>query len=89
MCGDTHLFFTLNVREQSFWKLNSLLLSNDKCCEHVATNIDTFLEVNKKEGISYSLLWETLKAYLRGQIISYVAHVNKERRKQTCRLLYT
>lgn len=48
----------------------------------MATNIDTFLEVNKKEGISYSLLWETLKAYLRGQIISYVAHVNKEHRKQ-------
>jgi len=48
----------------------------------VATNIDTFMEVNKNEGISYSLLWETLKAYLRGQIISYVAHVNKERRKQ-------
>lgn len=76
------LSFTLNVREQSFWRLNSLLLSNEKFCEHVSTNIDTFLEVNKKEGISYSLLWETLKAYLRGQIISYVAHVNRERRKQ-------
>lgn len=76
------LSFTLNVREQSFWKLNSLLLSNEKFCKYVATNIDIFLEVNKKEGISYSLLWETLKSYLRGQIISYVAHVNRERRKQ-------
>lgn len=76
------LSFTLNVREQSFWKLNSLLLSNEKFCKYVATNIDNFLEVNKKEGISYSLLWETLKSYLRGQIISYVAHVNRERRKQ-------
>lgn len=76
------LSFTLNVREQSFWKLNSLLLSNAKFCKYVATNIDIFLEVNKKEGISYSLLWETLKSYLRGQIISYVAHVNRERRKQ-------
>ena len=59
-----------------------MLLSDEKFYEHVTSNIDTFLEVNKKEGISCSLLWETLKAYLRGQVISHVAHVNKEWRKQ-------
>ena len=32
------------------------------------------------EPISCSLLWESLKAYLRGQIISYSAHLNKSRK---------
>lgn len=76
------LSFTLNTRERPLWRLNPFLLSNEKFCDFVSTSVDSFLEINKTEGISYSLLWETLKAYLRGQIISYVSHLNKERRKQ-------
>lgn len=40
------LSFTLNVIEQSFWRLNSLLLSNEKFCEHVAT----YFSGSKQEG---------------------------------------
>ncbi|XP_062893735.1 LINE-1 retrotransposable element ORF2 protein isoform X1 [Mobula hypostoma] len=76
------LCFPLNVRERPLWRLNPLLLSNEKFCSYISANIDTFFETNKTESVSYSLLWETLEAYLRGQIISYTSHANKERRKE-------
>ncbi|XDV42705.1 hypothetical protein PO909_011322 [Leuciscus waleckii] len=37
-----------------------------------------FLSFNHNDSSSYSLLWETLKCYLRGQIISYSALSNKK-----------
>lgn len=30
----------------------------------------------------YQVLWESMKAYIRGQVISYVAHRDKERSRQ-------
>ena len=66
------------------WRLNSLLLSDPSFCERISTSIDTFLAINKTPDTSYSLLWDTLKAYLRGYIISHTSHQNKIRRaKQT------
>ncbi len=52
----------------------------------MSNSIDDFLLTNQTGSISYSLLWETLKAFLRGQIISYSAYVNKERRNRIKKL---
>lgn len=59
------------------WRLNSLLLSDQTFCEYITSSIDTFISINKSDSVSHSLLWETLKAFLRGQIISFSAHKNK------------
>ena len=37
-------------------------------CSFISTNINTFLTINETDSVSYSVLWETLKAYLRGLI---------------------
>ena len=47
----------------------------------ITEQIDFFLQVNRTDGISASTLWETLKAYLRGQIISRSAHIRKMKYK--------
>lgn len=60
------------------WRFNSLLLSDAAFCEYIYTSIDDFLLTNQTNSISYSLLWETLKAFLRGQIISYSAYIDKK-----------
>lgn len=39
------------------------------------------METNQNSQTSKGCLWETLKAYLRGIIISYTAHANKESAK--------
>lgn len=47
----------------------------------IASAIEDFIALNHSasEPISKVLLWESLKAYLRGQIISYSAHIRKLR----------
>ena len=74
--------FSSQPRYSTPWRLNTLLLSDDKFNKFISAKIDDFIAINKNDTdpISYSLLWESLKAYLRGQIISYSAHLNKSRK---------
>uniref|UniRef100_A0A9J8CV62 Reverse transcriptase domain-containing protein n=1 Tax=Cyprinus carpio carpio TaxID=630221 RepID=A0A9J8CV62_CYPCA len=69
-----------------FWRMNVLLLSDSRFVEFISEKISTFLEVNSTEGISVSLLWDTLKAYLRGEIISRSAYIKKVRDRKLCEL---
>ena len=69
------------------WKLDSTLLSDIAFCNHIARSIDLFLETNRNEDTSPSTLWETLKAFLRGHIISYSAHSKKNQKKRQIELM--
>lgn len=69
--------FTGRPRSCPSWRFNILLLSADSFNQFILSAIDDFLAFNKSDSVSSSLLWETLKAYLRGQIISYSANLNK------------
>ena len=66
---DIHL--SIYKRSRPPWRFNSLLLADSEFCEFISTSIDDFLFFNQNDSTSYSLLWETLKSYIRGQIISY------------------
>lgn len=69
-----------NHRPSRFrWRLNPLLLSEEWFVTFINTQIDIFLETNVNETTSPSLIWEALKAFLRGQIISINASVQKVR----------
>uniref|UniRef100_A0A3B3HDP0 Reverse transcriptase domain-containing protein n=1 Tax=Oryzias latipes TaxID=8090 RepID=A0A3B3HDP0_ORYLA len=46
----------------------------------ISQRIDDFIETNQKDDISPSILWETLKAVIRGEIISYSAKIKKMKR---------
>ena len=45
----------------------------------IQKQIRTFIETNASLEVSHSTIWETLKAYLRGQIIGYASHTKKAR----------
>src|SRR4029434_3550329 len=68
-------------------RLNSGLLANADFCHFVSTNIDVFFETNRSDQVSPSLLWETLKAFIRGGIIFFSAHLTKNRRLKQQELL--
>lgn len=70
--------FSSESHYPTHWRFNISLLSDDKF--HKFT-IEDFISPNQSESepISKTLLWESLKAYLRGQIISYSAHLKKLR----------
>lgn len=76
------IHFPSQSRYPTSWRFNSLLLSDNKFTKFIEAKIDDFIAINQNERdpISSSLLWEALKAYLRGQIISYSAHLNKSRK---------
>lgn len=63
------------------WRLNTFLLSIDNFCTSISQAIEDFLSFNDSEETSPSLLWEALKATIRGRIISYSSYHNKQRRK--------
>uniref|UniRef100_A0A669BLX6 Uncharacterized protein n=1 Tax=Oreochromis niloticus TaxID=8128 RepID=A0A669BLX6_ORENI len=62
------------------WQLDPLLLADSDFVKFITEQIDFFLQVNSTDGISASTLWETLKAYLRGQFLSHSAYMKKYRK---------
>lgn len=75
-----YMVLSPGYRPQHPWRLNSLLLPDSAFCDYISSAIDGFLTTNVLEDISNSLLWETLKAYLRGQIISHSSHLYKSKK---------
>lgn len=61
------------------WRLNTLLLSDEDFIKFISSEIISFVEYNQTPGIHPSTVWESMKAYLRGQIISYSAQQKKYR----------
>lgn len=74
------LHFSMKPKEFSHWRLDPLSLADDNFCKHISESITFFCETNKSDETSPSILWETLKAYIRGKIISFTSHTNKLRR---------
>lgn len=81
------LCFSLNRTERPSWRLDPTLLADDSFCSLISTAIDNFLQTNRSDSISPSLLWETLKAVIRGEILSYTATRNKTRRRMQEQLI--
>lgn len=69
------------------WRFNTRLLSRDDFVQSISNQINTFIEINKTPDISASTLWEALKVYLRGSIISYTAFERKTREAELSRLM--
>lgn len=67
---------------QCSWQLDRLLLKQPSFEKCISDQIDFFLLTNSTPGMSYATIWESLKAYLRGQIISYATHKKRERNKR-------
>ena len=76
------LSFTLLKTTRTQWRFNCTLLNDDRFCKTISEVIDDFLVTNNSSSISPSLLWETLKVVVRGEIISYSARQNKLRRQK-------
>lgn len=76
------LWFDSKPKQFRSWRLDPLLLSDEAFCKVISDEITFFCDTNKNNETSPSLLWETLKAFIRGKIISYTSHLNKKRRKR-------
>jgi len=59
------------------WRMDPQLIEDPKFIDFMSSQLDIFFDSNDKPGISPGLLWETLKAYIRGCVISYQGSRNK------------
>ena len=66
-------------RPSCHWRLNPLLLADEEFVNHIASQINFFIEINITPEVSHSTIWEALKAFLRGQIIEYSSRIKKAR----------
>ena len=64
------------------WKLNSSLLNDSSFKARIKSEISLFLEFNDTGEVSPPMLWDTLKAVLRGQIIAISSFKKKNRNKK-------
>lgn len=55
-------------------------MSNEDFLDFLSAEMAFFFQTNDTPDIGRSTLWETFKAYLRGQVISFVSRMNKIQR---------
>lgn len=72
----------LEIKPRYNWRFNPTLISDARFCEHLTVLLAEFLKFNDTGEVSDSTLWESLKAVLRGHIISYESSLKKQREKR-------
>ena len=75
--------FPSRVPPSRQWRLNSSLLAQASFKEFLHLQISLFFYTNDSPEISRCTLWETFKAFKRGQIISYVSTLKKAEREES------
>jgi hypothetical protein len=74
----------INNRKPTFtWKLNNILLNDNLVEEGIKKEIKDFLEFNENEAHTYPILWDRIKAFLRGKLIALNASEMKLERVHT------
>jgi hypothetical protein len=77
----------INNRKPTFtWKLNNTLLNDTLVKEGIKKKIKDFLEFKDNKVTTYPNLWDTMKAFLRGNLITLRASKKKLERPHTSSL---
>jgi hypothetical protein len=55
------------------WKVNNTLFNDNLIKGEIKKQVNDFLESNENEDTTYTILWVTMKAVLRGKLIALSA----------------
>ncbi len=75
-----------NNPRNTLWKLNSSILNDQQFKTQIKKELEQFLQENNNEKVPSEIVWDTLKAVVRGKIISYCANKNKKRQEKLAEL---
>ena len=78
-----YLYVDLNLQpKNTTWKLNSSLLNDSKFKEQMTREISLYLESNDNDEVMPPILWDALKAVLRGKILAFSSYKKQMRKKK-------
>ena len=69
-------------RKDTTWRLNVGILNNKSVVEQIRADIRTYLEENNNGETDPAILWDALKAVIRGKFIAITSNLKRERIKQ-------
>uniref|UniRef100_A0AAR2KHU4 Endonuclease/exonuclease/phosphatase domain-containing protein n=1 Tax=Pygocentrus nattereri TaxID=42514 RepID=A0AAR2KHU4_PYGNA len=69
------------IHRSTIWKLNSTILNNPQIVQKLKNDIEEYLVQNDKGDVSPSIIWDAMKAVMRGKVIE-ITSFNKKLRSQ-------
>ena len=83
-----YLNVLLNKRQKnSTWRLNVSILNNKTKIEKIKNEIKKSIEENDTEGINPTILWDALKAVIRGKLITITSRQKKLKQSKCLNLI--
>uniref|UniRef100_A0A8C1P1U4 exodeoxyribonuclease III n=1 Tax=Cyprinus carpio TaxID=7962 RepID=A0A8C1P1U4_CYPCA len=82
---NTHSRIDMFLPTTRRWRFKNYMLKDPEFISYMTTNIEIFLDANSNSS-SHANIWEALKTYMRGQILSYSAHKVKQIRERLTKL---
>ena len=69
------------IKNTNIWRLNNMLLNNQKITEAIKKEIKIHIETNENENTQKQNLWDSIKALRRGRFIAIQAYLKKQEKK--------
>lgn len=69
-------------RRDTLWRLNVGILNNKLVVEQIKDEIQKYLEENNNDNTDPAILWDALKAVIRGKLISITSNLKKVKETQ-------
>jgi len=79
----TSVVFDLGQKTKPYcWRFHPSLLSDESFCQFISEKISDFLDINDNSEVTDSTLWESFKAVIRGQIISFESSARRAKSRR-------
>ena len=75
------------VKDTNTWRLNNILLKNQRITEEIKEEIKKYLEANDNENTTIQNLWDAAKAVLRGKFTAIRSYLRKQEKSQINNLI--
>ena len=78
------IFLTISInnrKRQTLWRLNVGMLNNEQRKEGIRKEIKTYLEINNNGEVDPTIVWDAMKAVIRGKLIAETSLVKKAKKE--------
>ena len=69
-----------NINKKTLWRLNLGILNNTTNVEDIKREIKECININRDNEVVPTIVWDTVKAVIRGRLISRTSYINKMKR---------